>query len=176
MGDLKYPDNIYLVGMPGSGKSTLGKQLAEKLNADFYDLDLCIEKEAGKDINRIFSEDGESGFRLLERQCLEDLSRIAEIKVIATGGGTPCFHQNIDYMNAHGVSVFLNVPLEIILERLLDQGTDARPLLRNKSATELLGQLHDHFQLRKSHYMKALIHLDGGAISLETILNGLASL
>jgi shikimate kinase len=96
--------------------------------------------------------------------------------VIATGGGTPGFHHNIDYMNGQGITIFLNVPLEIVAKRLTDQGTEARPLLRNKTTSELLGQLHDHFLQRKAYYLKALIHLEGGAISLEIILDELESL
>ncbi len=165
---------IYLIGMPGSGKSTLGRQLADALGYTFHDLDNEIETHSGKDINRIFSEDGEEGFRDIEVQCLKRLTETPGSKVIATGGGSPCFHQNMDYMNANGATIFLNVPLEIIVERLLEQGTDERPLLKDKSATELLGQLHEHFQLRKSHYMQAFIHLEGGSISLDQILNELS--
>ena len=164
---------IYLMGMPGSGKSTLGRQLAEALGYTFHDLDNEIETLAGKNINRIFSEEGEEGFREIEAQCLKRLTEAPGSKVIATGGGTPCFYQNMDYMNANGATIFLNVPLELIVERLLEQGTDERPLLKDKTEPELLGQLHDHFELRKSYFLKAFIHLDGGSISLENILDEL---
>lgn len=161
------------MGMPGSGKSTLGRRLADALAYTFHDLDNEIEIHAGKDINRIFGENGEQGFREIEAGCLKRLTEATGSKVIATGGGTPCFYQNMDYMNANGTTIFLNVPLEIIVERLLEQGTDERPLLRNKTSTELLRQLHEHFQIRKAHYMKAFIHLEGGSISLENILDEL---
>lgn len=167
---------IYLMGMPGCGKSTLGRQLANALEYTFHDLDDEIEIQAGKDINRIFSEDGEEGFREVEARCLKRLTEAQGSKVIATGGGTPCFYQNMEYMNTNGATIFLNVPLEIIVDRLLEQGTDERPLLRNKTATELLGQLHEHFQIRKAHYMKAFIHIEGGSISLESILDELSKL
>lgn len=176
MGGFTYPNNIFLIGMPGSGKSTLGKELSEKLGSEFYDLDQYIEAEAGKDINRIFSEDGENGFRLIENRCLRRLGEQPQAKVISTGGGTPCFHQNIDYINGIGVSIFLNVPLEIIARRLLSQGTDDRPLLKDKTPQELLGQLQDHFLQRKSCYLKAHIHLEGGSISVEQLLDELQSL
>lgn len=173
MEGLNKSNKIYLIGMPGSGKSTIGRQLADVLEYTFHDLDIEIETQAGKDINRIFSEDGEDGFREIEAQCLKRLTEAQGSKVIATGGGTPCFYQNMDYMNTNGTTIFLNVPLEIVVKRLLEQGTDERPLLKNKTATDLLGQLYDHFQLRKSHYMKAFIHLDGGSISPENILDEL---
>ncbi len=162
--------------MPGSGKSTLGKQLAGQLGIAFYDLDDYIEQEANKNINDIFREDGETGFRAIEHTCLQHLSEQQQTKVIATGGGTPCFHENIDYMNRSGITVFLDVPLEIIAERLIQQGTTERPLLKDKTPQELLGQLDEHFMLRKPYYRKAVIHLEGPAISLEHILNELDAL
>ena len=162
--------------MPGSGKSTLGKELAGYLDISFYDLDHYIEQQAGKDINRIFQEDHESGFRAIEKSCLQSLTELPEAKVIATGGGTPCFHDNMDYMNEHGTTVFLDVPLEIIAERLSSQGTEERPLLKNKTPRELLGQLHQHFEQRKPYYLEARIHLEGGAITLEHIINELSTL
>jgi len=176
MDGLQLPKNIYLIGMPGSGKSTLGRQLADKLAYQFHDLDQVIETTAGKNINRIFEEEGELGFREIENQCLQNLSEDPSEMVIATGGGTPCFHDNMHFMNSCGATIFLNVPLEIITKRLLEQGTDYRPLLRNKTATQLLTQLHDHFDQRKAHYMNALIHLEGGSISEDTILVELNSL
>jgi shikimate kinase len=173
METFKVPQNVYLTGMPGCGKSTLGKALAASLNISFYDLDHSIEEQAGKDINLIFEEDGESGFRAIERRCLVALSEITNPKVVATGGGTPCFHDNMHYMNKMGVTVFLQVPLEIIVRRLSDQGTDERPLLRNKSSKELLGQLYEHFAQRKSYYLQARIHLEGSAITMEQIADAL---
>jgi len=171
-----YSGNIYLSGMPGSGKTTLGRELADFLYISFYDLDHYIELQAGKDINRIFQEDQESGFRAIENRSLKRLTELPEAKVVATGGGTPCFHDNMDYMNEHGTTIFLDVPLEIIAERLSLQGTGDRPLLKNKTSRELLGQLYEHFEQRKPYYLKARIHLEGGEITLEHIINELSTL
>ena len=173
MNTFSYPKNIFLTGMPGSGKSTLGKQLAAFLKVEFYDLDHYIEEYAEKDINRIFSEDGEAGFRSIEKKCLTSLIELPHSKVVATGGGTPCFHGNIDQMNQSGATIFLQVPLEVIVQRLTQQGTDERPLLKDKTAKELLGQLHEHFAQRKNYYLKAQIHLEGSAISLEQVIDAL---
>ena len=164
------------MGMPGSGKSTLGTALSEELRIVFYDLDQYIEIEAKKDITRIFTEDGEGGFRSIETHCLQQLSEQSHSKVIATGGGTPCFHDNIDYINKHGVSIFLDVPLEIIVERLIKQGTGGRPLLQGKTPKELLRQLHDHFLQRKAFYLKALIHMEGPTILMEDVIEQLKNL
>ena len=164
------------MGMPGSGKSTLGMVLSEELRIAFYDLDQYIENEAEKDITRIFTEDGEGGFRSIESHCLQRLSEKPHPKVIATGGGTPCFHDNIDYINRHGVSIFLDVPLEIMVERLIKQGTGGRPLLQDKTPQELLRQLHDHFLQRKAFYLKALIHMEGLTILMEDVIKQLKNL
>ena len=168
--------NIYLLGMPGSGKSTLGRQLAEELNISFYDLDHEIELIAGKDITRIFTEEGEVRFRLIETERLKFLSEQSYSKVIATGGGTPCFHNNMSFINDHGVSIFLDVPMEIIAERLAKQGTELRPLLMDKTPQELYKQLIDHFLERKCFYLKALIHIEGAGISTDDLFIELNSL
>ncbi len=170
------PDNIYLLGMPGSGKSTLGMELSEHLKIEFYDLDQYIENHAGKGITQIFIEDGEDGFRVIENHCLQRVSEQPYPKVIATGGGTPCFHHNIDYINNNGVGIFLDVPLKIIADRLIQQGTDRRPLLRDKTPKELLAQLQDHFFQRKDYYLKVLIHLEGPSISMNDIIEELKAI
>jgi len=168
--------NIYLLGMPGSGKSTLGGQLAKELNISFYDLDHEIELIAGKDITRIFTEEGEVHFRLIETERLKFLSEKSHSKVIATGGGTPCFHSNMPFINEHGISIFLDVPIAIIAERLAKQGTELRPLLMDKTPQELRKQLMDHFQERKPFYLKALFHMEGAEISINDLFIKLNSL
>jgi shikimate kinase len=170
------PDNIYLLGMPGSGKSTLGIALSEQLRITFFDLDQYIENQAGKHITQMFTEDGEDGFRVLENNCLRRLSEQSYPKVIATGGGTPCFHHNIDYIINNGVGIFLDVPLKTIAERLIEQGTEGRPLLKDKTPKELLGQLQDHFLQRKAYYLKAQIHMEGPSIAMDDIIEALRAI
>lgn len=118
---------IYLIGMPGSGKSTLGKQLAERLSLNFVDLDKVIEDYEHKDVKDIFREKGEDHFRLIESQLLHEWAGAEQSFVMATGGGAPCFHQGIDIINHTGLSVFLDVSIDILLKRL-HANTD-RPLL-----------------------------------------------
>lgn len=117
-------NNVVLIGMPGSGKSTVGKILAEKMGFSFVDLDAVIEGAAGKSIPQIFSEDGEPVFRDLEQKCAEEVSRHSE-QVIATGGGVILREENMKALSKTGVIVFLDRPVSDILgENLSD-----RPLL-----------------------------------------------
>lgn len=115
--------------MPGSGKSTLGVQLANALQLKFVDLDKEIEKNAGKTIPDIFLHDGEEKFRLLESALLKKLAKESTTFVMATGGGAPCFHKGIEIINEAGVSLFLDVPLTELVKRL--QSKTGRPLLDN---------------------------------------------
>ena len=118
---------VILVGMPGSGKSTFGRQLAEALNVSFIDLDHEIEKIAGKSIKEIFSESGETYFRKIESRSLQTMLDKKENFVLATGGGAPCFHQGIDIINQNGISIFLDVPVDELVSRVKDDKN--RPLL-----------------------------------------------
>jgi shikimate kinase len=102
---------IYLTGMPGCGKSKVGRILAERLHLPFVDLDVVIAGAEGMEINRIFAERGEPWFRELEARWLRESSAVPAF-VMATGGGAPCFYGNMEYMNGAGISVFLDVPLE----------------------------------------------------------------
>lgn len=118
---------IYLIGMPGSGKTTLGKQLADTLSLPFVDLDKVIEDHEQKDVKDIFREQGEDHFRLIESQLLREWAGSQNSFVMATGGGAPCFYQGIDVINQTGLSIFLDVRLDVLLIRLHSK-TD-RPLL-----------------------------------------------
>jgi len=124
---------IFLVGLPGAGKSTVGKFLAHEMVCSFVDLDLVIEQTAGMPVPEIFAKNGEAYFRLLEKAALRSLP--VEKSVVATGGGAPCFHGNMDWMNQHGITLFLNPPIDIILKRVEKQGD--RPLLAGNAREKL---------------------------------------
>ncbi|MFY0607251.1 MAG: shikimate kinase [Cyclobacteriaceae bacterium] len=135
---MKELGKIYLVGMPGSGKSYLGKPLALKLNAPFIDMDDVIESREGRSISDIFSQSGEDYFRQVESNVLHDLSEEYSNAIISTGGGAPCFHEGIDFMNDQGITVFLKTDKSILFERLARKSH--RPLMQGDvvSKTEAL--------------------------------------
>lgn len=146
---------IYLIGFMGSGKTFTGKQLAGKLGYSFLDLDDLIEKEADMDISAIFQEYGESYFRKLEQQVLKLTADRQEV-VISTGGGTPCYFDNIGWMNEHGISIFLDTPPELLARRLLPERAH-RPLLQAYDEKTLPAFIQSKLQERMYFYEKAEI-------------------
>lgn len=131
---------IFLVGMLGSGKTTLGKQLAEHLNVQFIDLDWEIEKRENKSISDIFSQHGEDHFRQIEAELLREWAGSSENFVMGTGGGAPCFYNGMDIINAAGLSIFLDVTVDELKSRLA-KATD-RPLLQSTDENERETKLH----------------------------------
>jgi shikimate kinase len=132
---VSFSKNIFLVGMPGSGKSTVGRLLAEKLGLDFYDLDSEIESNRGASIAEIFAEEGEDLFRELEAETL--LKTIANKRsfVLAAGGGTPCFFDGMKVMHESGVTIYLDTPIDVLIARTKKK--QHRPLLKENPASAI---------------------------------------
>lgn len=160
---------VFLIGMMGSGKTTLGSQLAERLNYAFVDLDEYLEKRVGRSIAQIFEQEGQERFRELEREALEAVVQEYEHAVISTGGGAPCFFDNIEFINRHGKSCFLDVPVEEIARRLLASDLRVRPLLAGKTEEEVKAFLAKTLSLRKQFYEQASIKLQGPAIAVKQL-------
>jgi shikimate kinase len=120
---------IFLIGLPGCGKSTLGKELAQTLSLPFVDLDIEIEKITGRQVAEIFKSSGEIHFRKMEEDELLKWCGSEGDFVMATGGGTPCFFDNMIEINRAGVSVFMDVPVDEIARRMLKTILHSRPLL-----------------------------------------------
>lgn len=137
----------------GAGKTTLGRALAKELGIQFIDLDSYIEERLCKSIAQIFAEKGEDGFREIERRMLHEVGDFEDV-VISTGGGTPCFFDNIEYMNRQGATVFLDVPVERLFIRL-SIARKKRPLIMNKSDEELRSFIAEQLVKREPHYSKA---------------------
>ncbi len=158
-----FMERIFLIGFMGSGKTTLGKALARKLGVDFIDLDLYIEARYHKTVREIFSESGEEKFRQIEKTLLYEVADFENV-VIAAGGGTPCFFDNIDYMNAHGICVYLKASTEELCKRLIC-GRESRPLLRGKSDEELRLFIDQTVARRETYYTRATLHFDTGSLT-----------
>lgn len=149
---------IFLVGFMACGKTTLGKNLAKSLGLSFVDLDMYIEGRYYKSVSDIFSELGEEKFREIERRILHEVSEFEDV-VISTGGGTPCFFDNMEYMNTMGETIYLNTNTERIAERIKAAG-DKRPLVRGKKDDELKIYIEEMKKKRESFYKKAKHTLD----------------
>ena len=137
----------------GSGKTTLGRALAAEIGIPFIDLDHYIEKRYCKTIAQLFAEKGEEGFREIERRMLHEVGEFEDV-IISTGGGTPCFFDNIEYMNAQGTTVYLDVPVERLHIRL-SIAKGKRPLIKDKNNEELMEFITEQLAKRAPHYSKA---------------------
>lgn len=144
---------IIIIGYMGAGKTTVGKALAKTLGMPFYDLDWYIEGRMRKTVPQIFAERGEEGFRKIEQYMLHEVAEFEDV-VVSCGGGTPCFFDNMDYMNTCGETVFLNASPEALKAHLL-MGKTQRPLIQGKSPEELLDFIKDSLQKRLPYYQKA---------------------
>jgi len=156
----------------GSGKSTTGKWLAERLDHEYIDLDDYVEKMTGLSVSTIFSSQGEKVFRELEKKALIEVTRKSRI-VIATGGGIPSFSDNMDLMNRSGKTVYIKVSLENLFKRLVKE-KDHRPLIRGKSESELKRYIKDKLEEREIFYRKAQFVIKGDLLDQEdlvTLLN-----
>lgn len=150
---------IFLIGFMGCGKSTLGKKVATKTGYLFIDLDDVIVQEINMSIREYFEAFGESAFREIERQQLHKLSALKNA-IIATGGGTPCYLDNMDWMNHHGKTVYLKLPPRALLSRLSQKEVESRPLLKGKNQEELLEFITSKLEERAPFYDKAKIIFD----------------
>ena len=144
---------IFLIGYMGAGKTTLGKAFARAMGLTFIDLDWYIEERFHKTIRQLFTERGEDGFRDLEKRMLHEASEFEDV-VISVGGGTPCFFDNMEYMNAAGETVFLDVGIKVLFRRL-KVAKQQRPLLDGKTDEELMLFIQEALQARLPFYTKA---------------------
>lgn len=152
-----------------SGKTHWGRLLSEKLGMRFFDLDEQVTEHAGKPISEIFISDGEEQFRLMEKEVLYIITESHDNFVMACGGGTPCYLNNIEYMNETGTTVWINTPLDTLFVRLVKEKDD-RPLIKELSAQQLRAFISKKFAGRKIYYEQADVTLDEEPVQLEKLI------
>jgi shikimate kinase len=160
---------VYLTGFMGSGKTTVGKKLAAQLNYTFIDLDSYIEQQEGRSISELFNEHGENYFREVEHQCLQTLLKLEKL-VIACGGGTPCFYDAMQQMNEHGITVYLQMNVLAIFNRL-KQGRMQRPLIAGKSDEALRQYIDKKLKEREPLYLQAQIVVTAIDLNISELKN-----
>jgi shikimate kinase len=151
---LELEQNIFLVGMPSSGKSTLGKQLASQLGYTYVDMDEVLIQNEGRSISQIFQESGENYFRAIERDLLLHFGPNQSL-VISTGGGAPCFYDNMAFIKANGISIYLDVKPDILFERIHQSAKNDRPLIDKSDNEKLRLSLDEKYKNRYQFYSKA---------------------
>lgn len=156
---------IFIMGYMASGKTTFGKALAKRLGVTFIDLDNYIEEKKEKTITEIFSERGEAGFRELEKDMLALAVKEEGDAVIACGGGTPCFHNNIEFLNKSGLTIFLETSIPVLISRLQMENA-SRPLVAGKSDDEIREKVLTQLCDRLPYYLEAKLKWHGD--DLET--------
>jgi shikimate kinase len=163
---------IFLIGFMGCGKTYWGRQLSQKLAVPFFDLDEKIFEQTGKSIPALFNEEGEEAFRRLEKESLHLITESHETFVMATGGGTPCYFNTIDYLKRKGTVAWINCSVDCLHQRLLKE-KEQRPLIADVPDSELSAFIARKYANRKIFYQQAHITLSGDELTLETLADSL---
>lgn len=155
----------------GAGKTMLGKVLAKKMNLSYIDTDHFIENRYRKKISEIFADRGESRFREIERRVISELSDFEDV-VISTGGGLPCFNNNMELMNEKGTTVYLEVSVEELAARL-EAGKTVRPVLQGRTGEELRKFISENLEKRRPYYEQAKIRFAAGKMNSRKDIDAL---
>jgi shikimate kinase len=160
---------IFLIGFMGSGKTYWGRLLSIKLGLPFFDLDEQIEANEGKTVNELFELHGEENFRLMEKDTLHIITESHESFVMSAGGGTPCYFNNIEFMNSRGTTVWINTPVELLTQRLVKE-KDQRPLIKEFDEEQLKNFILKKYAGRKIYYEMAKIVVGEEDKTVEKII------
>jgi shikimate kinase len=160
---------VYLIGMPASGKTTIGKQVAKKTNFSFIDLDDVISAKEEVSIKQLFQDKGEAYFREIESKYLKEVSQTKTNTVISLGGGTPCFYDNMDVILSSGKVFHINAPDYIIISRI-KKGITERPLFAGLNENELSDKINQLLKEREPFYLKAHHQIDTHTRSKKQIV------
>jgi len=158
---------IFLIGFMGSGKTTLGRRLASKMGYEFIDLDHKLEQQVELSIAEYFSFFGEDAFRKLESQVLKK-TIYPENVIISTGGGLPCFFDNMNWMKENGKTIYIKLAPKVLADRL-ENGKEERPLLQDKHGDELVAFIEQKLNEREGYYVQANIIADGLSLTAERL-------
>ncbi|HEY1010730.1 MAG: shikimate kinase [Daejeonella sp.] len=158
---------VFLIGFMGSGKTTIGKKLANYLKYDFIDLDKFIEARAGMTIVEYFAAHGEAAFREMESEVLQKTD-YPENVIIATGGGTPCYSNNMEWMNEHGKVAYLSLPPKALASRL-ENSTADRPLIRNLKGDDLVDFITEKLKEREVFYNQSKCVISASDLTAERL-------
>ena len=160
---------IFLIGFMGSGKSYWGRKLSEKLNLPFFDLDEQVVSHEGKSISEIFIVHGEEYFRLQEKNTLHLLTESHDSFIMATGGGTPCYFNNIEYMHLSGTTVWINTSQNELFKRLISE-KEKRPLISELTDEQLQGFISKKYSDRRIYYEQADMIIDDETLDLDKLI------
>lgn len=160
---------IFLIGFMASGKSSAGKRLANKIGLPFIDLDDYIEEEYNTTIRLLIYNKGMDKFREIEKNCLKTLINKYKNVLISTGGGTPCFYDNIKLMNKSGITIYLEVNIPTLVERLMHAKKD-RPLIWGKSREDLTVYAKELLERREKDYKQAKYTISGKNLKIDSLV------
>lgn len=158
-------NRIFLVGYMGAGKTTIGKVLSKLMGLTFIDMDYYIEGRFRKTVAQLFAERGEEGFRSIERNMLHEVAEFEDV-LVSTGGGTPCFFDNMEFMNLQGTTIYLQVSVDELVSRL-EVCKHTRPVLKNRTGEELKAFVAESLSGRLPFYQKASIVFDANELMTE---------
>lgn len=153
---------LFIIGYMASGKTTFGRALARRSGLRHIDLDFYIEQRFHSTVRDIFAQKGESEFRRIENAMLHEVGEMNDV-IISCGGGTPCFGDNMDFMNERGVTVCLQATDDVLADRII-RGGNKRPLMAGKSREEILDAIRQHMELRSPYYDRAQIKISGNRL------------
>lgn len=164
---------IFLIGYMGAGKTTVGKELAKLTGLSFIDLDSHIEARYHRTVSRLFAEKGEDEFRLIEQRMLQEVSSFEDV-IISTGGGAPCFFDNMAFMKKSGTTIYLKVTVDELVNRL-ESCKQTRPVLKGKTGEELKSFVSESLEKRNPFYNQADIIFDAEVMLTETDVRSISN-
>lgn len=166
---------IYIIGYMGAGKSTVGRRLANRMDIPFVDLDDAFEAKYRYSIPRFFDHFGEERFREFEHQCLKEVSKENENAVISTGGGTACFHDNLQLMHDHGISVYIKMHPKSLAHRL-NNARRLRPIVSDIQNEDMLEFIEEQLAKREIFYEQAMLTVKGESLDIDGLAEAINQL